>query len=153
MSGPILLILRLLLAASLYAFLITVFVILWRDVRQQSTLLGTHKIPLLNLIIHYEKEIPQVRHFTQSEITLGRDSGCECPLEDETISAQHAQLSFHHGQWWLEDMNSTNGTLLNNEPLVTPTVVTSGDEIGCGTTRLTIDLTGNAIEPLIHNII
>jgi pSer/pThr/pTyr-binding forkhead associated (FHA) protein len=42
-------------------------------------------------------------------------------------------------------LNSTNGTRLNRERLSTPTVVTSGDQIGCGKTRLTIGLSGDAV--------
>jgi pSer/pThr/pTyr-binding forkhead associated (FHA) protein len=49
-------------------------------------------------------------------------------------------LSYHHNQWWLEDLGSTNGTLLNQEKLTIPTVVISGDEFRCGETRFTITL-------------
>jgi pSer/pThr/pTyr-binding forkhead associated (FHA) protein len=61
-------------------------------------------------------------------------------LEDAAASARHARLSYHHNQWWLEDLGSTNGTLLNQEKLALPTVVISGDEFRCGETRFTITL-------------
>jgi pSer/pThr/pTyr-binding forkhead associated (FHA) protein len=146
-SGPVLLVLRFLLALGLYAFLAWAFLNLWRDLRQQSALLATRWVPPISLTVAIADQPPQVKHFKQPEITIGRDPACEYPLDDETVSARHARLSYHHGQWWLEDLDSTNGTLLNQERLSTPTVVISGDEIGCGNTRLTITLSGNMLMP------
>jgi pSer/pThr/pTyr-binding forkhead associated (FHA) protein len=140
MSGPLLLVLRVLLALALYAFLAWAFLSLWRDIRQQSALLAARRAPPLSLAIRRAGQAEEVRRFTQAGITLGRDPACECPLDEDTISARHACLSHHHGQWWLEDLDSTNGTLLNGERLSTPTVVIPGDEIGCGDVRLTVVL-------------
>lgn len=145
MSGPILLVLRFLLALCLYAFLAWAFLNLWRDLRQQSTLLATRRVPPISLTITRDDQPAQVRHFKQPEITMGRDPACECPLKEDTVSARHARLSHHHGQWWLEDLDSTNGTFLNQERLSVPTVVVSGDKIGCGETRLTITLSGDML--------
>ncbi len=140
MSGPVVLVLRLLLTISLYIFLVWAFIILWRDIKMQGTFLVSHTIPPLSLTIQREEYTPQVRNFTRSEVTIGRNPACECPLDDETVSGRHARLSFHHNQWWLEDLNSTNGVLLNQEKVTIPTVVISGDEFCCGDTRLTISL-------------
>jgi pSer/pThr/pTyr-binding forkhead associated (FHA) protein len=70
------------------------------------------------------------------EVIIGRDPHCEYPIPDETISAHHARLSFHHNQWWLEDLRSTNGTLLNGEKVDIPTIIVSGDEVCLGTIHL-----------------
>jgi pSer/pThr/pTyr-binding forkhead associated (FHA) protein len=59
---------------------------------------------------------------------------------DEAMSAHHARVTFHHSQWWLEDLNSTNGILLNQQKLTTPAVVISGDEFKCGNTIFSIRL-------------
>ena len=145
MSGPVVLALRLLLAISLYAFLGWAFVSLWRDIKQQAELLSSRKVPPISLTIARGGPAPQVRHFVQPEVTIGRDPACECPVDDEAISARHARLSFHHNQWWLEDLNSTNGTLLNQEKLAMPTVIMSEDEFRCGETRFVISLAGDIL--------
>lgn len=147
MSGPLFLVLRILLTASLYAFLGWAFFLLWQDIRQQAMLLALRKVPPISLMIQCEDSAAQIRHFNQPEITIGRDPACECPLNDETVSARHARLSYHHGQWWLEDLNSTNGTRLNQEPISTPTVIISDDEIGCGKARLTVIMAGDNLMP------
>ena len=142
MSGPVVLLLRLMLAFSLYAFLILGFITLWRDIKQQGALLVSRRVPPINLRIQRGDSLQQVRNFLLPEITIGRDPQCECPLDNETISARHARLSFHHNQWWLEDLGSTNGTMLNLEKLTTPTVVISEDEFTCGDARIIISLAG-----------
>jgi pSer/pThr/pTyr-binding forkhead associated (FHA) protein len=145
MSGPIVLALRLLLTLCLYAFLAWALVSLWRDIRLQSALLVTRKIPPLSLAISQEDQVAQIRRFIQAEVTIGRDPACECPVEDNAISARHARLSYHHNQWWLEDLDSTNGTLINQEKLSLPTVVVSGDEFRCGKTLFMITLVSDTL--------
>jgi pSer/pThr/pTyr-binding forkhead associated (FHA) protein len=145
MSGLVVLFLRLLLTVSLYAFLAWAFTNLWRDIRLQSALLATRKIPPISLTLTLASQAVQIRRFIQAEVTIGRDPACECPVEDEAVSAHHARLSYHNNQWWLEDLDSTNGTFLNQEKLTIPTVVISSDEFRCGGTLFTISLAGDLL--------
>src|SRR5512137_912776 len=145
MSGPVVLILRLLLTVCLYAFLFWGLMSLWRDIKLQSAVLSSRLVPPISLTFALVGRIPQTRRFIQPEVTVGRDPACECPVEDNSISARHARLSYHHNQWWLEDLESTNGTLINHEKLSIPTVVVSGDEFCCGKTCFTISLTGDIL--------
>ena len=147
MSGPVVLVMRALLAISLYAFLVWAFVGLWRDVKQQADLLAARNIPPISLTIDRGEPGRQVRHFLLPEVTIGRDPACECHVDDEAISARHARLSYHHNQWWLEDLNSANGIQLNREKLTMPTVVMSDDEFICGGTRFLISLAGDILVP------
>ncbi len=139
MSAVLVLIFRILLAASLYVFLGWAILILWRDLRRQSQSLGKLKIPQVSLAWQLD-DAEQERQFANAEVSIGRDPGNDCYLPDETISARHARMIFHHKQWWLEDLNSTNGTFLNQERLDVPTVVVSGDEIRCGKVNVTISI-------------
>jgi pSer/pThr/pTyr-binding forkhead associated (FHA) protein len=145
MSGPVVFILRLLLTASLYAFLAWAFTNLWRDIKLQSALLSARRIPPISLTLNPAEEVKHIRRFIQAEVTIGRDPACECPVDDDSVSARHARLSYHHNQWWLEDLDSTNGTLLNQEKLGLPTVVISGDEFRCGGTLFTVSLAGDLL--------
>lgn len=140
MSAPIVLALRLLLALALYAFLGWTLVTLWRETRNQAEALSTRRAPRISLSVRSGRGVPFIRHFIQPEITLGRDPACDIPISDDTVSALHARLKYHHGQWWLEDLASMNGTRLNRQALTTPTVLTTGDEISCGKARVTVDI-------------
>jgi pSer/pThr/pTyr-binding forkhead associated (FHA) protein len=145
MSGIVVLILRLLLAAGLYAFLLLTLVTLWREVKGQGALLSAHKVPPIALSIEKNGQAPQTRHFNQSELVIGRHPSCECQVDEDLISSRHARLSYHHGQWWLEDMASTNGTQLNGHRLDTPAVVISGDDFCCGETHFIVALSGDIL--------
>lgn len=145
MSGSIVLVLRLVTALALFGFLGWALVFLYREVNKQGISLAGRRVPGISVLIRYERGKPTLKYFSQPEIILGRDPGCDVPLIDDTVSTRHAQLIYHHGQWWLEDLASTNGTTLNETPVSMPTVITSGDEIKCGSTRLIISLSGNVI--------
>ena len=138
MTGEVLLALRLLLGVSLFAFLGWVLWLLWSDLQIQSGLLAVRKVPPLSLLVQSADESPQLHNYLQADITIGRDPACECILNDEAVSTHHARLSYHHLQWWIEDLESKNGTQLNQETLIVPTVIISGDKIQCGHTALTV---------------
>ncbi len=144
MSGILVLALRLGLAACLYAFLGWGLFTLWRDLQQRGMGLASRRIPTLNLTIQRGPGDVGLRTFQQPEVMIGRDPACDLPIEDDTISARHAHLSFHHGQWWVEDLGSTNGTLLNQVRLTTPTVLATGDQVDCGKTALIISIGSQA---------
>jgi len=131
LSGPILLVLRIASTVVLYAFLGYALWILWRDLRRQSGLLTSPHSPPLTLILQSTAE-PVSFHFTSPEVTIGRDPACDCHLDDHTVSAQHTRLSYHHNQWWVQDLRSRNGTFLNQQPVSEPMVIVSGDQIRCG---------------------
>ncbi len=148
MSGSIVLALRLITAFALYGFLGWALFLLWRDVQKQGLSLANRRVPGISLTVRHGRATPVLTHFAQPEIILGRDPGCDIPLIDDTVSTRHAQLTYHHGQWWLQDLASMNGTTLNKTTVSMPTVITSGDEIMCGSTRLIVTLSANVlIEP------
>ena len=49
---------------------------------------------------------------TPTSITIGRDQNCTLVLNDSYASSRHARVFPKGGTWWLEDLNSTNGTTL-----------------------------------------
>jgi pSer/pThr/pTyr-binding forkhead associated (FHA) protein len=138
MIAPVVLALRLFLAIALYCFLGWALLTLWQELKQQANRLSIQKLPGITI----EAKLGQARisqsHFAQNEVMIGRDSNCDLSVMDEAISAHHARIVFHHGQWWLEDLDSTNGTFLNREKLIVPAVVITGDEFKCGNTFFNI---------------
>jgi pSer/pThr/pTyr-binding forkhead associated (FHA) protein len=140
MTAILVLILRFALAIALYAFLGWVLSILWQELKQQGELLASQKKPIIKVLAKLEsgKEIQQ--RYSQTEVTIGRDPNCDFPILDEAISAHHARVSFHHSQWWLEDLNSTNGTFLGKSKVSVPVVLIASDQFKCGNTLFTVDM-------------
>lgn len=131
MGGIFLLITRFAMVIALYAFLGWAFYTLWRDLKYQSDLLSLQQIPEISLI-KGSGDSTSVDKFKQPEIVIGRDSSCDLILEEKTVSAEHARLTYHDGHWWVEDLRSRNGTYLNQELLTTTVVMTSGDLVQLG---------------------
>jgi hypothetical protein len=50
-------------------------------------------------------------------MTIGRDPGNSIVVPDASVSGEHAVIRLHGRTWVLSDLGSTNGTLLNNEPV------------------------------------
>jgi hypothetical protein len=69
-------------------------------------------------------------------VTFGRGPECTVPLADEYVSTQHARLVLHEGQWYVEDLGSTNGTYIGNDRLTRPTPVGAKSRVRLGKTVL-----------------
>ena len=134
MIASVVLALRLILAIALYGFLGWALMTLWQELKQQANRVSIQKQPGITIETKLGQDKVSQSHFSQNEVMIGRDTNCELSVMDEALSAHHARITFHHGQWWLEDLNSTNGTFLNHEKLIVPAVVITGDEFKCGNT-------------------
>jgi hypothetical protein len=70
---------------------------------------------------------------------LGRGDQADIMLEDSFASASHARLVPHGDVIVLEDLGSTNGTYLNDEPLRGPQPLHPGDQIRIGDSNFTFE--------------
>jgi hypothetical protein len=71
------------------------------------------------------------------ELTIGRGGGCGIALAGDTyVSTVHARAFDRDGELWIEDLGSTNGTLLNDAPLHEPSRMRQGDHVTIGHTVL-----------------
>jgi hypothetical protein len=138
MTAFLVLILRIAAAIALYAFLGRIFSTLWQDLKQQGDFLSSQKKPGIHIHAIMENGKGIQRRYVQAEVTIGRDPNCDFPVIDEAISAQHVKISYHHSQWWLEDLNSTNGTFMGKNQVTVPTVLITSDQFRCGGTTFTI---------------
>lgn len=135
----IVLIFRILIFLTLLSFLGWIVYTLWRELKFQTQLVSTKKIPFIAL--HRISEGADTRQiFTKPELLIGRDPLCDIRLDDDTVSGHHARVWFKNRQWWVEDLRSTNGTYLNDERVETPTILISDDELRIGHILLIIEI-------------
>lgn len=53
----------------------------------------------------------------QEDVLIGRDSECDITLDDPQVSRFHASLRHEDREFWLLDMDSTNGTIVDGDPI------------------------------------
>ncbi len=63
-------------------------------------------------------------------MTLGRHPACDIVLESVSVSRQHARILNVDGDFYIEDLHSRNGTLLNGRPIVQRQLLAECDELG-----------------------
>ncbi|NOK85745.1 MAG: hypothetical protein GFH27_549367n60 [Chloroflexi bacterium AL-W] len=67
---------------------------------------------------------------------IGRSSDCELRLQDGRLSRVHVAIQQEGGAFYLEDLNSKNGTALNQRPITTREQLYHSDLITVGDTEL-----------------
>lgn len=78
--------------------------------------------------------------FDRSPVTLGRGVGNDCVLADSTrvVSTKHAEVQERQGVWWVRDVGSVNGTVLNGVKVLPKQAyeLHDGDQLAIGPYRL-----------------
>jgi hypothetical protein len=82
------------------------------------------------------EHVERVYELSDEQVIVGRRDDCAVSLPGNTISRRHAQIRHADGQYFLTDLGSTNGTMLNGEILVGEEQLRDRDEIGAGIYKL-----------------
>ena len=128
-TAEFLLVLRIIIAISLFAFLTFMLISLRQDLKSRvHTRLSTPGAHLLTI----SGESLEPAYQLEDVNLLGRANDNTITFPETTVSAYHARISFRQGTWWFEDLGSRNGTIINDIPVAEPTIVTFGDEIHLG---------------------
>jgi pSer/pThr/pTyr-binding forkhead associated (FHA) protein len=73
-------------------------------------------------------------------VSLGRSPDADIRLDDRYASGIHARVFGRSGAYFVEDMNSTNGTLLNSQELHGEAELSPGDAIRIGDTEFRFEV-------------
>ena len=129
---------RLAFLAALYVFLALVVRALLRDIRAASR---DPSGALGRLVVIASASVPATGSVfpLDAVTTLGRDLGCGVVLEDPFASSRHAILTFRGRGWYVEDLGSTNGTLVNGVTVAGGLSLGFGDELQIGDIRMRLE--------------
>ncbi len=72
----------------------------------------------------------------QGSVVIGRSPQADITLDDLQVSRQHARVTSSNGAAVVEDLNSANGTFINQSELHGPARLDPGDELLIGVTVL-----------------
>lgn len=78
-------------------------------------------------------------------VVIGRHPDCEVQIDDGSVSRQHAKITFEQGQYYVQDLNSRNGTFLNEYPVQSPTKIYDQSEIKICDICLIFSLSDDAV--------
>ncbi|HEV8088343.1 MAG TPA: FHA domain-containing protein [Actinomycetota bacterium] len=137
------------LSALKYGLLALLFLFIWRSMRWVVRGLNVDRTPPgvatggapasdsparpSMLMVSSDGQKPRSVRLDAST-TIGRSVECELRLDDTYVSQQHARIFDRSGNWYVEDLGSTNGTFVNEQRLVAPAMLTPGDKIRVGQT-------------------
>jgi pSer/pThr/pTyr-binding forkhead associated (FHA) protein len=76
------------------------------------------------------------RHTFGADFTVGREGSLS--IDDEFASGQHARFQTVRGLWYLEDLGSRNGTLLNGRHILSVQLLRKRDKIKIGHTVMVV---------------
>ncbi len=136
MNAVVVLGLRIFFLILLYGFVGWISFIIFKDLQTLFDLKRSQVAPIVLSVIVNQESLE--KQYTKSEIILGRDPDCDLTIADETVSLRHCKLYYHHKQWWVRDLESTNGSFINNTFIESPVVVIDGDELKLGKVPITI---------------
>lgn len=93
------------------------------------------KGPPGKLIVIYGTDLGRQYRLGPERLLIGRIHRSDILIEDSSVSREHAAIERKDGRFILEDLKSTNGTLINGES-VDVRVLNHGDKIRVGNTVL-----------------
>lgn len=135
----LLLLIRLLIVASLYAFIGWIVYTLWIEVYRKQDNRSKQTVPTIT-IKYSDDNGEKYLYINHPVAIIGREQDCDVFIANRSVSSRHSRLSYHQNQWWIEDLNSTNGTFLNQDLLKQPAVLMSDDQITVGNIELSIQI-------------
>jgi FHA domain-containing protein len=130
---------RILFLLLLYLFLARIVGALLRDLRAAAR--EPVDRPGRLVVIESPGGEPAVgRSFGLDVITpLGRDVNNAIVVEDQFASAEHAVLTYRGRSWYVEDLDSTNGSYINGQAIEGVSAMTYGDELQIGQVRFRLE--------------
>ncbi|MDI6822660.1 MAG: FHA domain-containing protein [Actinomycetota bacterium] len=128
MFNLVLLLLKYIFLGLLYLFLLFIVVVIYKDI-------STKSLRARLIVLEGATEIGTVFPLGNG-LTIGRSPDNDIVLANSFVSHIHARVLEKNGAYFIEDLNSTNGTFLREKRISKPAQLKSGDRIRIGKTLL-----------------
>ncbi len=100
--------------------------------RKKSAGFADAYLKLINLRNDLDFPVEESYEIGEDEI-IGRGKKCDISIGDKYMSAKNTRIFKSSGKFYIEDLDSTNGTFLNGEPIDDSAVeLLDGDKISAG---------------------
>lgn len=114
----------------IYLFIFSIIRLIYLDIGNMNYD-GTNNSVYLKLINKMEDLPYKINEYytIDEELTLGRNQGNDIYIKDPFVSKKHFQIIEDEGDYYLEDLDSANGTYLNQEKIEDVVKLRNGDII------------------------
>ncbi|MBI3484633.1 MAG: FHA domain-containing protein [Acidobacteria bacterium] len=103
---------------------------------------------MINLILSFEAHVLREIPFSGQPLTIGRTPDNDIQIDNLAVSTHHAKIEFGADQLMIEDLNSLNGTFVNNQRVQQATL-RHGDTVTIGKHEILVRLSGDSAETLL----
>ena len=90
-----------------------------------------------HVIVTEGSNVGERAELDQAPILIGRGSDAAIRLDDDYVSTRHARIAASGDQWFVEDLGSTNGMLIDGHK-VSKAGVRDGSQVRIGNTTMTV---------------
>lgn len=146
MSAVIIFIMKMVFLAALYFFLYQLIRTAQSDLSEQKksmaqkiqeTVEETQEFEIRpDLVVEHSDLLPSgKRYHLIGGLTIGRTRSSDIVLSDPYVSSAHARIYKLGGDFYVEDLGSTNGTYLNDLKVEQPMPLKDGYELAIGNSR------------------
>jgi pSer/pThr/pTyr-binding forkhead associated (FHA) protein len=97
---------------------------------------------VLRIILKFNNTVLRELKIDQDEIIIGRDASNDIQIDNMAVSREHAKIVTGPDYYFIEDLNSTNGTFVNGKK-IKKKFLKEDDEISIGKHALQIFLEEN----------
>jgi len=102
----------------------------------------------LNIKVKQNDAVSQYQlAFDKERITIGREKDSDLRIPSDAISRKHAVIFFEQGAWFIEDLNSKHGTLVNEQALIPQKILElrNEDRIRMATATISVEIIRNQL--------
>lgn len=120
----------------IYLFIYVIIRMIFLDIRtmyrKKTGGLADAYLKLINLRHKMDFFVEESYEISNNEV-IGRGKKCDISIDDKYMSVKNSRIFKVSGKFYIEDLNSTNGTYLNGEPIKDSAVeLLDGDKISIG---------------------
>lgn len=125
------------LAIVIYIFIFRIVKLIYLDIKaitaeENAVALLPHFKLLTPAVGKNGEAVAELYPLTRPTTLIGRAPKCDIVLPDLYISSEHARVERQKDRFFIEDLKSANGTLINNGKLTERTELKNGDRIAMG---------------------
>ena len=124
---------RYLFIVVIYLFILAIIRLIYLDIKSMYS--TSEDAGSYLKLINRKEQIPykiKEEYLLKDKITIGRSNQNNIILRDPYISKKHVKIVEDEGKYFLEDLNSANGTYLNNQKVLDVMKLKNGDRIKLG---------------------